>query len=149
MSEMSARDAHGDRDEGDGGGSRRDPEVSSNGERLVGVLGVMLVVGLLCFLGYQALAGAEGGPELSVDVERVERGEDQFVVHVRIRNEGGKTARNVSVSGALTDGDRTLEQATTTVSYVPTTSFRAAALVFTRDPREVELSVRAAGYELP
>lgn len=147
---MSDREQRRDRDEGrDGAGSRRDPEVSSKGERLVAVLGVILVVALLCFLAYQALAGAEGGPELTVDVGRIERAEDQFVVHVRVRNDGGKTAQSVSVSGALTDGGRTLEQATTTVSYVPPTSFRDAALVFTRDPREVKLNVRAAGYELP
>lgn len=139
-----------DRDEGrDGPGSRRDPEVSSKGERLVAVLGVILVVALLGFLAYQALAGAEGGPQLSVDVARIDRAGNQFVVHARIRNDGGMTARSVSVSGALTDGGRTLEQATTTVSYVPPTSFRDAALVFTRDPRDVKLSVRAAGYELP
>ena len=149
MSAVSEREEHDDRDErGEGGGSRRDPAVSSKGERLVAALGVILVVALLCFLAYQALAGAEGGPELGVDVERVERARDQFVVHVRIRNDGGKTARSVSVSGALTDGGRTVEQATTTVSYVPPTSVRAAALVFTRDTREVKLSVRAEGYDL-
>lgn len=147
---MSDREQRRDGDEGRGGAaSRRDPEVSSKRERFIAVLGVILVVALLCFLAYQALAGAEGGPELTVEVGHIERAEDQFVVHVRIRNDGGKTAGSVSVAGALTDGGRTLEQATTTVSYVPPTSFRAAALVFTRDPREVKLSVRAAGYELP
>ena len=85
----------------------------------------------------------------SVAVSGIERVEDQFVVHVRVRKTGGETASGVTVAGALKAGGNTTEQATTTVSYVPPTSFREAALVFTRDPRDAKLTVRAAGYELP
>lgn len=118
-------------------------------ERLVGALGGVLVVALLVFLIYQAVAVSDGGPDLSATVSGIEHVGGQYVTHVRVENQGGETASGVNLAGTLSVDGTTVEQATTTISYVPLKSSRRAVLVFARDPREAKLSVRAAGYELP
>jgi uncharacterized protein (TIGR02588 family) len=73
------------------------------------------------------------------DVERVGR---QYVAHVRAENDGGETAEGVLVSGELVLAGSTVEDASTTVAYVPPNSHRNAALLFTSDPGKLELQVR-------
>lgn len=119
---------------------------SSHLELLISVVGAILTLALLGFLAYQAVAVGDSGPELTAAVSRIDRVGDQFVAQVRVENNGGKTASGVNVTGELKLEHTTVERATTTISFVPPTSSRRAALVFTRDPRRGRLSVRAAGY---
>ena len=123
--------------------------MSSRAEVPFAIIGASLVAGVVAFLAYQAVAVPDTGPDLHVAVSRIERVDDRFVVHVRVGNDGDQTARGVAVAGSISSDGKTIQQANTTVSYVPPTSSRRAALVFTRDPREASLSVRVSGYELP
>jgi uncharacterized protein (TIGR02588 family) len=118
-------------------------------ERLLGVLGGVLVVGLLAFLAYEGAVTPDTGPDLRARVERIERVGDNFVAHVRVTNDGGETAEGVTVVGEVRAEGRSVHRATTTLSYVPAESGGEATLVFTFDPRRADLTVRAAGYEVP
>jgi uncharacterized protein (TIGR02588 family) len=125
----------------DGGSSAR--------EYAAGGLGALLVLALIIFLGYQALVVRETGPEISVEVTQVEAVEAGYAVRVEVRNGGGTTAEGVLVSGHLVRDGREIEQASTTMSYVPPNSVRSAALVFSEDPRNGDLTVGPDGYALP
>ncbi len=118
-------------------------------ERLIGALGAILVIALVAFLAYQAAVLPDTGPRLSTTVARIERAGDQFVTHVRVANSGGETAEGVTVAGRLRTPNGEGEKVTTTISFIPAQSTRRAALVFGHDPRDGELDVRAAAYELP
>ncbi len=118
-------------------------------ELVLGALGGLLVAALLAFLAYQAAAVPDRGAELRVTVESLERTGSQLVAHVRVKNDGGETAEGVGVAGTLHDDGDVVERATTTLSYVPAQSSRRAALVFSGDPANPELSVGVTGYAFP
>lgn len=118
-------------------------------ERLIGAVGGVLVLALLAFLGFQAIAAPDDGVNLTAAVTRIEPAGEQFATHVRVENDGHETAAAVTVAGEVQVGAKTAEEATATISYLPAQSVRHAVLVFTQDPRDAKLSVRAAGYALP
>lgn len=118
-------------------------------ERILGALGALVVLTLLAFLAYQALAVRHAGPELSAVATSIEPVGEQFLVHFRVENAGGEAAEGVQITGEVKMGGKTVEEASTTISFVPPNSFRRGVLVFTNDPHVARLDVRAAGYELP
>jgi uncharacterized protein (TIGR02588 family) len=118
---------------------------SSAGEYVLGGVGAVLVVALIAFLTYQALI-RDSGPEISVEVTQVQAVDAGYAVRVQVHNDGGTTASGVVVSGQLTRQGRQVDQASTTVSYVPPDSMRTAALVFSEDPRNGQLTVGPDGY---
>ncbi|CCG02635.1 hypothetical protein [Blastococcus saxobsidens] len=125
-------------DQGSGG--------TSAAEYAVGGLGGLLVLLLIAFLGYQALAVRESGPQLAVEVTAVEQVGAGYEVRLRVRNDGGTTAEAVQVSGQIVRDGRQVEQASATIAYVPPESRREAVLVFSADPRDGELTVGPEGY---
>ena len=118
-------------------------------ELTVGALGGLVVALLLLFLGYQALAVRDEPVRLRAAVVAVERTPQQHVVHFEVINDGGVTAEAVHVVGKLIDAGAVVEQVSSTVDYVPAGSARRGALLFTRDPRDHALLVRASSYNLP
>lgn len=121
------------------------PDGTSPGEYVVGALGALLVLLLVGFLGYQAIVARETGPELSVAVTGVELAPAGYAVHFELVNSGGETAEAVQLGGALVRRGRPVEQASTTVDYVPPDSVRAGALLFSIDPRTAQLQIRPTG----
>ncbi|MGY2083952.1 hypothetical protein [Blastococcus sp. SYSU DS0539] len=121
---------------------------TSAAEYAMGGLGGLLVLLLIAFLGYQAVAVRESGPELAVDITTVEQAGSGYEVHLRVRNDGGTTAETVQLGGQLSRDGRQVEQASATIAYVPPESRRAAVLVFSNDPRDGELTVGPEGYEV-
>ncbi|MGY1827671.1 MULTISPECIES: hypothetical protein [unclassified Blastococcus] len=121
---------------------------TSAAEYAAGGLGGVLVLLLIAFLGYQAVAVRESGPELAVEITAIEQAGPGYEVHVRVRNDGGTTAETVQLSGQLTRDGRQVEQASASVAYVPPESRREAVLVFSADPRDGELTVGPEGYKV-
>jgi uncharacterized protein (TIGR02588 family) len=68
------------------------------------------------------------------------------LVSLKIANSGNATAASLGVEGVLTRGGVAVERSVITVDYVAAGSERGAALLFSNDPRQGELSVRAKGY---
>ncbi len=64
-------------------------------------------------------------------------------------NSGNATAASLVVEGVLTRGGVAIESSVITVDYVAAGSERGAALFFSNDPRQGQLSVRAKGYIEP
>lgn len=114
------------------------------------------VAGLVLVLATIALLVRDGTerrrtpyPALSVTVDTVAPTAGGHVVRLRVRNDGGVAAANVTVRGELHDAADVVEEAETSLDYVPPKSERAAGLVFAGDPRALRLVVRATGFDLP
>ncbi|MCZ2857311.1 hypothetical protein [Blastococcus sp. VKM Ac-2987] len=122
--------------------------TTSAAEYVLGGLGGLLVLLLVAFLGYEAVAVREGGPDLAVEITAVEPAGAGYEVWLRVRNDGGTTAETVQLGGRLTRGGRLVEQASATVAYVPPESVRDAVLVFASDPRDGVLAVGPEGYRV-
>ena len=123
-------------------------EDTSAAEYVLGALGGLLVLLLIAFLAYQAVAVRESGPDLTVEATAVEQVGTRYQVHLTVINDGGTTAEAVHVSGSLTRRGERVEEASATIAYVPPESRRGAVLVFSTDPRDGDLAVGADGYRV-
>jgi uncharacterized protein (TIGR02588 family) len=115
----------------------------------IGLLGLVLVLGSIGFMLYEAAAGDSSPPDVMVDVQEILPIQNGFLVEFRVINEGGRTAAGLIVEGELRDGIEIVEASDTTIEYVPSHSEREGGLFFTQDPRQYELQLRATGYETP
>ena len=86
-------------------------------------------------------------PLLSVRVEAIEPAGAYFRVRFAVRNDGGSTAAEVVVRGEVQAARA--ESGEVTFDYVPDGSERRGALLFTTDPRNARVAVRALGYREP
>jgi uncharacterized protein (TIGR02588 family) len=131
---------------GDGG---RDRDAASRWEDAVAALGAVLVAGTLGYMGWHVATSEATPPALSLEVASVEPQGDRYLVTFRARNAGGSTAAQVHVAGELGRGGEVVEEGEATVDYVPSSSERRGGLVFTRDPRRHELTLRVKGWTEP
>lgn len=112
-------------------------------------LGLVMVVGSIGFMLYEAVAGDQSPPDVMVHVELILPTRNGYLVKFRAVNEGGSTAEGVTVDGELMKGTESIETSSTTIEYVPSHSEREGGLYFTLDPMQYELRLRAKGYEKP
>jgi uncharacterized protein (TIGR02588 family) len=95
-------------------------------------------------------------PDLAVTIDQVMPVTAGYLATFTISNRGGQAAAQVVVEGTLTSRDgsdrsaeTTEEKSETTFDYVPDGSHLQGGLMFTRNPGEGELTVRATGYRQP
>ena len=115
----------------------------------IAVLGLVLVLGSIVFMLYEAVAGDTSPPDVTVHVDSIVPTRNGFLVKFRVVNDGGSTAEGLTVEGELRKGAEPLETSDTTIEYVPSHSEREGGLFFTFDPRQHEVRLRAKGYEKP
>ncbi|MBD1850751.1 TIGR02588 family protein [Leptolyngbya sp. FACHB-711] len=89
-------------------------------------------------------------PVLSVQTQlgEVREAAGQFYVPYQVTNTGGKTAESVQVMGELEINGVT-ESGDQTIDFLSRNEVEEGAFVFSRDPRQGELSIRIASYKLP
>ncbi|HVF24920.1 MAG TPA: hypothetical protein VNA23_03475 [Anaerolineales bacterium] len=115
----------------------------------IALLGLVLVLGSIVFMLYEAITGDTSPPDVVVRVESIEAATSGFLVSFRAVNEGGSTAAGITIEGTLRDGTEGIETSNTTIEYLPSHSERKGGLFFTLDPRQYELELRATGFEEP
>ncbi|MFD1705111.1 TIGR02588 family protein [Methylopila henanensis] len=130
------------------GSKPQKPEVARI-EWAVGALGAAIVVAVLGVLAYEAVVHRDGAPTLVARVVDVTPTEAGHVVRFRTENRGPSTAAEVVVRATLTQGDRTLEEAETTLDYVARRSEREAGVILKADPASGTLELRATSYRKP
>lgn len=119
-------------------------------EWLSGAAGLVIAAGIIGFIGNDALAdGPEKPPLLQVRPTGINSDGGLHMVEVTVDNRSSRTAADVTISGDLAAGGRTVETSSATLSYVPGKSQRKVGLIFRNDPRHLALTVRPGGYELP
>jgi uncharacterized protein (TIGR02588 family) len=115
----------------------------------IGLLGLLLVLGSIGFMLYEAIAGDSSPPDVTVKIESILPARNGFLVEFRVINEGGSAAAGLTVEGELRNGVEIVETSNITIEYVPSRSEREGGLFFTLDPRGYDLQLRAKGYGNP
>jgi uncharacterized protein (TIGR02588 family) len=131
------------RDGGAGGG------VRSRWEWVAAAVSTLLVLAVVGYLLYDAVARPRTPPAVTVHAEGVLRAGGLWLVEFRARNHGHTTAAVVKVEGELREGERTVESSEAVLDYVPGESVRRGGLFFRADPRAYRLELRALGYQEP
>lgn len=133
---------------GDGGGAERQRVAPL--EWFAAGLGSILTLAMLGIVVWHMLVEPEEQyPAVTVDAQDHQTAGSLHVVAIVARNHSPATAANVVIEGTLLDEGDIVEQAHTTLDYVPGSSMRRGGLFFTRDPRLHELRLRALGYADP
>lgn len=131
------------RDGGEGGGRR------SRWEWPAAVVSTLLVLGVVGYLLYDAVARPQTPPAVTVQADSVLKAGGQWLVRFRAENRGHATAADVKVRGELMEGLRAVESSEAVLDYVPGESVRHGGLFFRADPRAYRLELRALGYQEP
>ena len=122
---------------------------ASRWEYLLGAIGALLVSATVIYLALDAKNDPSTPPDLVVTATRIAPGTATYVVEVSVENSGSETAAAVLIRGELKQGDAVVEDAEATLDYVPGHSRRQAGLVFTRNPAQYRMELRAVGYDVP
>jgi uncharacterized protein (TIGR02588 family) len=112
-------------------------------------VGMLFVLGSFTMLVRESFVAGPPAAEISIQVDEIRPSAQGYLVSLKIRNSGNATAAALNVEGLLKQGGATVETSLITVDYVAAGSERDAALFFSNDPRQGELSVRAKGYIEP
>jgi uncharacterized protein (TIGR02588 family) len=132
-----------ERDGGEGGGRR------SRWEWVAAAVSTLLVLGVVGYLLYDAVARPRTPPSIQVVADTVLQSGGLWLVEFRASNGGHETAAAVKIEGELMQGDSSVESSEAVLDYVPGRSVRNGGLFFQRDPRAYRLELRAHGYQEP
>jgi uncharacterized protein (TIGR02588 family) len=136
-------------EKGKGKAPIRGAPSTSTAEWIVAAVSALLVLGVIGFLVYDGMVSPQTPPDVRVEVDSIQQAGPGFLVLLRARNEGHNTAADVIVEGELMGDSGPVETSETTIDYVPAGGQQRAGLYFTRDPRSLELRLRAHGYRDP
>lgn len=115
----------------------------------IAFLGLVLTLGSIGFMLYEAALGDSSPPDVTVHIESISATTEGHLVTFRVINKGGSTAQGLKVEGELKKGAERVETSDTTIEYVPSHSEREGGLFFSEDPRQHELLLKPMGYEKP
>lgn len=118
-------------------------------EWVVALGGLLVVLGVLGVLTYEAFNGGETPPNVTPKVLSVGRSRGGFLVQVAVANGGGETTAGLTLEGTLNRAGQAVETSEVTLAYVPGGSVRRAGLLFTHNPQEYQLELRTFGYQEP
>ena len=110
---------------------------------------LILVLGTVGFLAWDAAQGEDSPASLSVETGTPEPRGGAWAVPVTVHNEGDETAEGVRVEVTLEAPGTQVETADFEAAYVPRRSKREGWVTFRSDPARGRLSGRAVGYENP
>jgi uncharacterized protein (TIGR02588 family) len=130
----------------DGGAARRPVPAT---EWVVAAIGALLVAGTIGYLVWLALGRDEAPPDVRVVAGSVHALENGWLVKFRAVNAGSQAAAELLIEGELADQGGAIETSEATIDYLPPRSEREGGLIFSRDPRDHELHLRAKGYVDP
>ncbi|HEX6371339.1 MAG TPA: TIGR02588 family protein [Longimicrobium sp.] len=132
-----------ERDGGEGGGRK------SRWEWVAAAVSTALVLAVVGYLLYDAVARPQTPPSIQVAADTVLRSGGLWLVEFRATNDGHETAAAVKIEGELMRADSSVESSEAVLDYVPGRSVRHGGLFFRQDPRAYRLELRAHGYQEP
>jgi uncharacterized protein (TIGR02588 family) len=113
----------------------------------IALLILATIVGLVI---YQWLTQKNQPPLLSVSTSsEIRQVPGQFYVPFEVKNIGGETAESVQVIAELRIDGEVEESGEQQIDFLASGETEEGAFVFSRDPRQGELSMRVASYKLP
>ncbi len=161
MAEQNSETGDGEKSESEQSGNKQTDE--KNGEEnkdekdektpvlewFVAAIGLILVIGVVGFMLYQASNKHDAPPNIEIIVDSVTPNKSGYLVEFEVKNSGEKTAAAVMIEGELKKGEETIETSTSTLTYAPSNSARKGGLFFSKNPRQFNLEIRATAYEAP
>ena len=123
--------------------------TTSVSEWIVAIVSAALVLGLLGYLIYDGTRSPRTPPDITVEVDSIQRAGSGYLVLFRARNRGRITAAEVVVEGELESESGKVERSETTIDYVPARGEQHGGLYFSGDPQRARLRLRAHGYRDP
>lgn len=119
-------------------------------EWIVGSLGLILLIGIIAVLVHAGFSHEDSPPQIIAKVVAIEpQSTAGYVVSIQVHNFGGQAAKNAWITGELVDQQGTVfETSKVQISFLPQGSFQNAALIFNRNPQDLQLVLRAIGFEL-
>ncbi len=118
-------------------------------EWIFGSVSAAVVVGLVLFLGYQALFGDNRPPELSVSFEGVDQFDNGTVVMVAVANRGDEAAAAVTVYASTPDASGRASQKQIEFDHIAAHAVRRGAFVFPGPVDPAALQLEIGGYAEP
>jgi uncharacterized protein (TIGR02588 family) len=122
---------------------------TSTAEWIVAGVSAALVLGVIGFLIQDGVRHPSTPPDVTVQVDSITPAGPGYLVLFRAVNRSRSTAADVVIQGALQTDSGEVESSETTIDYVPGGGEQRAGLYFIRDPRRLELRLRAQGYREP
>ncbi|QND17804.1 TIGR02588 family protein [Rhizobium leguminosarum] len=118
-------------------------------EWVTGVVSAVIVLGVIAWIGKDALVDRDSSPNLVGVVLHTEKRDGGFQVLFEIRNDSSATASQVAVQGEIREQGSVLENVETVLDYVPGHSKAKGGLIFQQDPAGKTLTVRASSFDEP
>src|SRR6476620_1959466 len=89
-------------------------------------------------------------PNISVtSKDKIRQAQGQYQVQFQVTNTGGKTAESVQVIAELRTNGEVTETGEQQIDFLSSGETEEGAFIFTRNPRQGELSIRVASYKVP
>ncbi len=119
-------------------------------EWLVAALGLLLVVGIIGLLLYEAASRPKTAPDIALEVDAPVKLNSGWQVTIKAVNQGGKTAAQLTIAAELRDEKaQVVETAELTFDYLAPRSSRIGGVYFAHDPSQFQLKVEAKSYIAP
>ena len=118
-------------------------------EWLMAGIGLILVVGALGFIIYEAANNGHKPPILKISYSVAEKNEAGYLIKFEVENSGDETAADVVIEGKLIKGAEEIEMSSATFDYAPSNSKRNGGLYFKNNPQEFDFEISPKGYQKP
>lgn len=125
---------------------RKDPHWV---EWAVGIVSALLILTVMAWVGFEAITEEDQSPSFRTTIIGKNAIGSGVRVEFEIDNLSTRTAAAVVVRGEVRDGNTVVESAEATIDYVPAQSKSSGAIIFSTDPGEKAVWVRAVGYSDP
>lgn len=122
---------------------------TSKWEWVAAALGLLIVLGMLGYVGYHGLTATASVPVVTIEHAGTEAIPGGYVVRFRALNSSSSTASALRVAGELRDGGEVVESGQAVIDYLPGYSERQGGLFFRQEPNRYELRLYPLGYVDP
>lgn len=118
-------------------------------ERVVFLVGLILVSATLVYLGYAGASMGEKPPSVEVRLGTPEQRQFNFIVPVTVINHGDETAAGVRIEVVMGSGGEEKARGELDIAFLPRQATREGWVTFEEDPRANQLKARVLGYQKP
>lgn len=120
-------------------------------ERVTLVISILILVAIVSLAFWANYKVSEDPPLVSAEphLDQVRTTPHGFYVPITITNTGGRTAQDVVITGELVTGEGEPETGDVTISFLAGGESEHAELIFSTNPADGELTVRATSYLEP
>ncbi|MDY6783670.1 MAG: TIGR02588 family protein [Cyanobacteriota bacterium] len=113
-------------------------------------ISLAILAGMVGLVIYRWFATETQPPVLNVKTgPEIRQVEGQFYVPFAIANTGGDTVEVVEITAQLVVKGKVEEEGSQTIDFLSGGEVESGAFIFSRDPQQGKLIVRATGYNLP